>query len=78
MTLASQLSTLGVQPGGVLLAHTALSRVGAGPVELIEALLAALGPDGTRVMPSMTDDDDVPFDRTRAPCRQVGLVADTF
>jgi aminoglycoside 3-N-acetyltransferase len=78
MTLASQLSALGVQPGGVLLVHTALSRVGASPGELIQALVAALGPDGTLVMPSMTDDDDMPFDRTSASCRQVGLVADTF
>ena len=29
-------------------------------------------------MPSMCDDDDIPFDRTRAACRGVGLVADTF
>src|SRR5688500_6620751 len=78
MTFASQLRSLGVQPGGVLLVHTALSRVGASPGELIEALLAALGPAGTLVMPSMTDDDDIPFDHTTASCRQVGLVADTF
>jgi aminoglycoside 3-N-acetyltransferase len=78
MTFASQLSTLGVQPGAVLLVHTALSRVGASPGELIKALLAALGPTGTLVMPSMTDDDDIPFDRTTASCRHVGLLADTF
>lgn len=29
-------------------------------------------------MPSMCDDDDIPFDRARAACRGVGLVADTF
>lgn len=78
MTFASQLSALGVQPGGVLLVHTALSKVDTDPATLIAALLAAVGPNGTLVMPSMTDDDDIPFDRTRAPCRQVGLVADTF
>jgi aminoglycoside N3'-acetyltransferase len=76
--LACQLGTLGVQPGGVLLVHTALSEVGAGPRELIEALLAALGRSGTLVMPSMADDDDSPFDRTQSPCRAVGIVADTF
>ena len=76
--LVSQLRALGVQPGGVLLAHTALSRVGSDPRSLIDALLAALGPEGTLVMPSMADDDDIPFDRTRMPCRAVGIVADTF
>src|SRR4030095_8686317 len=60
------------------LVHTALSRVGSGPGELIDALLGAVGPEGTLVMPSMADDDDVPFDRTTMPCRAVGVVADTF
>jgi aminoglycoside 3-N-acetyltransferase len=76
--LLSQLSSLGVEPGGVLLVHTALSRVQTSPHDLIEALRAALGPEGTLVMPSMCDDDDIPFDRASAACRGVGLVADTF
>jgi len=76
--LLAELRSLGVQPGGVLLVHTALSKVDRSPLDLIEALLAALGPAGTLVMPSMTDDDDIPFDRSRAACRQVGLLADTF
>jgi aminoglycoside 3-N-acetyltransferase len=79
--LVRQLSALGVQPGGVLLVHAAFSSVApveGGPHGLIEALLAALGKDGTLVMPSMADDDDTPFDRTQSPCRAVGIVADTF
>src|SRR5262245_26439873 len=79
--LVRQLSALGVQPGGILLVHTAFSKVGpteGGPHGLIEALLAAVGERGTLVMPSMCDDDDVPFDRTQSPCRAVGIVADTF
>lgn len=76
--LMGQLRALGVQPGGVLLVHTALSRVGTSPYQLIEGLLAAVGADGTLVMPSMADDDDVPFDRKTTPCRAVGVVADTF
>lgn len=76
--LIEELRALGVQPGGVLLVHTALSRVGASPGALIEALLAALGNTGTLVMPSMADNDDVPFDRATTPCRAVGVVADTF
>jgi aminoglycoside N3'-acetyltransferase len=76
--LLQQLQALGVPPGGVLLVHTALSRVGSSPHALIEALLAALGPAGTLVMPSMADDDDVPFDRAHSSCRAVGVVADIF
>lgn len=76
--LVPQLRALGVQPGGVLLVHTALSRVGTDPHSVIEALLGALGPQGTLVMPSMADNDDVPFDRSTMPCRAVGIVADTF
>jgi aminoglycoside N3'-acetyltransferase len=79
--LARNLRDLGVQPGGVLLVHTAFSRVRpleGGPQALIEALLAAVGADGTLVMPSMADDDEVPFDRAASPCRAVGIVADTF
>jgi aminoglycoside 3-N-acetyltransferase len=61
--------------------HTAFSRVGpveGGPRGLIGALRAALGPNGTLVMPSMTDDDDHPFDPRRTPCLGMGVVADMF
>ena len=79
--ITRQLLDLGVQPGGVLVVHTSFSRVApveGGPVGLIAALREALGPDGTLVMPSMTDDDDEPFDAERSPCRAMGVVADTF
>jgi aminoglycoside N3'-acetyltransferase len=76
--LLAQLQALGVRPGGVLLVHTALSKVASSAQSLIAALLAAVGPAGTLVMPSMADDDDIAFDRTRMPCRAVGFVADTF
>jgi len=76
--LVQQLKTLGVRPGGIVLVHTALSKVGTSPYTLIEALLATVGREGTLVMPSMADDDDTPFDRNSTPCRAVGLVADTF
>lgn len=79
--LIQQLLDLGVQPGGVLLVHTAFSRVKPveeGPVGLIAALRAALGPEGTLVMPSMTEEDDQPFEREATPCRWLGIVAETF
>ena len=79
--LTRQLCELGVRAGGVLLVHCAFSRVRPverGPEGLIEALQAAVGPGGTLVMPSMTDDDDQPFDPRTTPCRHLGVVADTF
>ena len=79
--MTAQLLALGVQPGAVLLVHTAFSKlapVEGGPLALIEALRAALGPTGTLVMPSMSDDDDTPFDPRATPCRAMGIVADTF
>ena len=79
--VAEQLLALGVRRGGVLLVHTAFSRirpVQGGPTGLIEALRAALGPKGTLVMPAMADDDDHAFDPRASPCRSMGVVADTF
>ncbi len=79
--LTQQLLALGVQPGGVLVVHTAFSAVApveGGPAGLIAALRDALGPEGTLVMPSMSDDDEHPFEVTRTPCRDMGVVADTF
>lgn len=80
-TLVSQLRELGVRPGGVLVVHAAFSRVGPvedGPAGLIAALRDALGPDGTLVMPSMSSDDDNPFDPSTTPCPEMGVVAETF
>ena len=79
--LVRQLLDLGVTPGGVLLVHTAFSRVKPvedGPLGLVAALREALGPEGTLVMPSMSDDDDRPFDPRTTPCAGMGVVADTF
>ncbi len=79
--LARQLIDLGVEPAGVLLVHCSLSRVGpveGGPGGLITALTRVLGPRGTLVMPSMTGEEDHPFDPGLTPCRGMGIVADTF
>jgi aminoglycoside N3'-acetyltransferase len=79
--LAAQLSALGVAPGAVLLVHASFSKVGpidGGPPALIGALRDALGSTGTLVMPSMSDDDDRPFDARETPCLAMGVVADTF
>jgi aminoglycoside 3-N-acetyltransferase len=79
--LTRQLDALGVERGRILLVHTSFSRVrpvDGGPNGLIDALLTAIGPDGTLVMPSMTDDDDHVFDSLRTPCLGMGVVADVF
>ena len=79
--VTDQLRDLGVQPGGVLLVHTSFSRTGpveGGPAGLIAALRDAVGPRGTLVMPSMSSDDERPFDAARTPCPDMGVTADTF
>jgi aminoglycoside N3'-acetyltransferase len=79
--VTAQLRALGVAAGGVLLVHTSFSKTGPvenGPLGLIRALQAALEPNGTLVMPSMTDDDDHPFGPQESPCRGMGVLADMF
>jgi aminoglycoside 3-N-acetyltransferase len=79
--LIRQLLDLDMEPGGVLLVHTAFSKVKpveGGPIGLITALHSALDLEGTLVMPSMSYDDDHPFDKTKSPCPEMGIVADTF
>lgn len=80
-TLIQNLLALGIKPGGVLLVHTAFSKIKpieGGPLGLISALRSALGSDGTLVMPSMSYDDDHVFDKTKSHCSEMGIVADTF
>jgi aminoglycoside 3-N-acetyltransferase len=80
--VAGQLRALGVDAGGVLLVHTsfrAARPIEGGPLGLIAALRDALGPDGTLVMPSMSDDDDAPFDPATSPsAADLGAVAQLF
>ncbi|HEY7639849.1 MAG TPA: AAC(3) family N-acetyltransferase [Steroidobacteraceae bacterium] len=80
-SLAEELVALGISGDGVLVVHTAFSSFGGGagaPADLIAALRIAVGARGTLVMPSMSDDDDHPFDRERTPCIGMGVLADTF
>ena len=80
--LTDQLRALGVREGGVLLVHTsfrAVRPVQGGPAGLIQALRAALGPQGTLVTPAWTGDDEEPFDPATTPAAEdLGIVPDTF
>jgi aminoglycoside N3'-acetyltransferase len=79
--VAAQLRALGVAAGDVLLVHTsfrAVRPVPGGIDGLIDALLAAVAPGGTVVMPSMSYADDEVFDPRRSPCPEMGAVADHF
>ncbi len=80
--VTEQLRALGVRHGGVLLVHTsfrAIRPIERGPGGVIEALRAAVGADGTVVMPSWGDDDDTSFDPQSTPVSPtLGVVAETF
>jgi len=79
-SLALQLTSLGVRAGGVLLVHTsfkAVQPVEGGPLGLILALRHALGPNGTLVMPTMTDGESV-FDPGSTPTADMGITAELF
>ncbi|NTX01626.1 AAC(3) family N-acetyltransferase [Myxococcus sp. CA040A] len=78
--MVEQLRSLGVHTGGVLLVHTsfkAVRPVEGGPLGLIGALRAALGRDGTLVMPTMTDGETV-FDPASTPTTDMGITAELF
>lgn len=78
--LEAQLLALGVRPGGALLVHTSFRKVRpieGGPDGLIDALLAAIGPEGTLVMPTMTDGETV-FDPRSTPTDGMGITAERF
>lgn len=56
-SLAADLLSLGLAPGDIVIAHTALSALGwvnGGAQTAIDAMLDVIGPDGTLVMPAQS------------------------
>lgn len=73
------LKLMEIQPGDILLVHSALSSIGlveGGADTVIDALLDAIGPEGTLVMSTLTG-WDAPFDPANTPSA-VGAISENF
>ncbi|MER5276958.1 AAC(3) family N-acetyltransferase [Streptomyces sp. NPDC002809] len=73
--LAGQLSSLGVERGGVLMVHASLRALGAvdgGADTVVAALRDALGPAGTLVVPAFTPENSDTSPQYRARIRGLG------
>jgi len=82
--LRDDLLALGVRPGGVLMVHSSLRSLGPvpeGAETVIRGLLAALGTEGTLLMPALTYEHvgrhNPVFDVRHTPSN-VGVIAETF
>ena len=82
--LTTDLLALGVRPGGVLLAHSSLRSLGhvpGGAETVIQGLLAALGSEGTLLLPALSYEHVLPekpiFD-VRVTPSNVGIIPETF
>jgi aminoglycoside N3'-acetyltransferase len=80
--LVAHLRGLGIERGDTILVHTsyrAVRPIHGGPDSVIDALIDAVGPDGTVVMPSWSDEDDEVFDPASYEVDDhLGVVADEF
>ncbi|AXG77101.1 aminoglycoside N(3)-acetyltransferase [Streptomyces paludis] len=76
--LARELAALGVTPGAPLLVHASLRATGLAPDTVRDALLRALGPDGTLVVPAFTEENSdtsaAHFARVRGMTRREAAV----
>lgn len=72
-SLGEDLTRIGLQPGMTVMVHSSLRNVGytvGGPVTVIRALLEALGPEGTLVMPAESPGVSDPADWNDARVRE--------
>ncbi len=80
--LAEGFEALGIRSGDTLLVHSSLKSLeGASPADVIEALLALLGPEGTLMLPTLSylyaNRDNPVFDVRRTPSN-VGAIPEYF
>lgn len=69
-SLAADLARMGVANGSTVIVHSSLRSVGwivGGPVTFVQALLDAVGPEGTLVMPTQSTDYTDPADWRHPP-----------
>ncbi|MFF4901580.1 aminoglycoside N(3)-acetyltransferase [Streptomyces sp. NPDC001068] len=71
--LTDVLRSLGIREGGVLMVHASLSGTGTAPELVRDALLAALGPRGTLIVPAFTPENS---DTSRAHREAVAGLSD--
>jgi aminoglycoside 3-N-acetyltransferase len=81
LSLAEQLHGCGMRPGQTVLVHMAMSRLGwviGGAEAVIQALLAAVGPEGTLMMPTHSTNNTDPAEWQHPPIPESwwGLVRD--
>ncbi|HZT42681.1 MAG TPA: AAC(3) family N-acetyltransferase [Chthonomonadaceae bacterium] len=78
--LRSQLESLGLQAGDIVLVHSSFKSLGiTDPEEIIGALLDALGPRGTLLMPALTYQQQPPdLHDTRTAPSCVGFLTEYF
>lgn len=81
--ISNQLAELGIEKGNTVLVHSSLKSLGGevAPLQVIDALSAALGNDGTLVLPALSylhcNKNNPVFDYYKTPSN-VGVVAETF
>jgi aminoglycoside 3-N-acetyltransferase len=62
-TLAADLRALGLEPGMTVLVHSSLSAIGyvvGAAVDVVQALMDVVTPEGTLVMPTHTSENSEP------------------
>lgn len=79
-TLVRDLRALGLGPGDWVAVHSSMKAIGwveGGPAAVIEALIGAVGPGGTVMMPLFNIADGKPIDLALKPT-YLGLLPETF
>lgn len=78
--IVAGLRDIGIEPGDLLQVHSSLSAFGyieGGPDAVIDAVLEAVAPDGTVMMPSFNHGRADVFDINESACTN-GIIPDTF